>query len=171
MKNIYATFTNKVTMTKTKMALLTIPVFAAIMIGATVAPANAGGLIIVSVDIKPGSCPNPINVNSNGLLPVAILGTAEFDVNNIDISTLPARTQMHKIEDVATPFGGPLINQFSCTEEGPDGFDDLIFKIPTSLLNCLSDGTLASLTIDGFLNDGTPFTGFDLGFVINKQGC
>jgi len=127
--------------------------------------------VIVHIDIKPQSCPNSINVNSKGVLPVAILGSATFDVNDIDISTLPARTQMHKIEDVATPFGDPIINQFDCTEEGPDGFDDLIFKIPTTELNCLPDGALAILTIDGQLLDGTNFEGFDLAIVINKQGC
>ena len=28
----------------------------------------------ITVDIKPGSCPNPLNLKSNGVLPVAILG-------------------------------------------------------------------------------------------------
>ena len=125
----------------------------------------------VEIDIKPNSCPNPVNVLSKGLVPVAILGTAEFNVNDIDISTLPDRTQMHTIEDVAAPFGGPVIGPLDCTEAGPDGFDDLIFKIPTTLLNCLPDGTLASLTIDGQLLDGTPFEGFDLALVINKKAC
>jgi len=36
--------------------------------------------IEVPVDIKPTSCPNPLNVKSRGVLPVAILGTADFDV-------------------------------------------------------------------------------------------
>jgi hypothetical protein len=31
----------------------------------------------VYVDIKPGSCPNPLNTKSKGVLPVAILGTAQ----------------------------------------------------------------------------------------------
>jgi len=126
----------------------------------------------VDIDLKPQSCPNPVNVLSKGLVPVAILGTAEFDVNDIVISSLPPRTIMHTIEDVATPFGGPpLIDRFSCTEDGPDGFDDLIFKIPSSELNCLPDGVLASLTIDGVLLDGTGFEGSDVAFVINKKAC
>jgi hypothetical protein len=36
----------------------------------------------VFVDIKPQSCPNPINVGANGTLPVAILGTSSFDVTS-----------------------------------------------------------------------------------------
>jgi len=33
----------------------------------------------VLVDIKPGSCPNPLNPKSKGRIPVAIVGTTEFD--------------------------------------------------------------------------------------------
>jgi hypothetical protein len=60
----------------------------------------------VAVDIKPGSCPNPLNVKSKGVLPVAILGTEDFDVNQIDIASIrlegvaPIRSSY---EDVATP--------------------------------------------------------------------
>ena len=42
----------------------------------------------VIVDIKPGSCPNPLNVKSSGVLPVAILGTADFDVTTIDATSI-----------------------------------------------------------------------------------
>jgi len=38
----------------------------------------------VFFDIKPGSCPNPINRNKKGVLPVAICGTEDFDVTTID---------------------------------------------------------------------------------------
>jgi hypothetical protein len=38
----------------------------------------------VALDIKPGSCPNPINIKSKGVLPTAIVGTSCFDVTQID---------------------------------------------------------------------------------------
>jgi hypothetical protein len=41
-------------------------------------------VIEVPVDIKPGSCPNPINTKSKGVLPVTIAGTEDFDVTMID---------------------------------------------------------------------------------------
>ncbi|MQY56694.1 hypothetical protein GH140_00640, partial [bacterium] len=44
--------------------------------------------IPVFVDIKPGSCPNPLNLKSKGVLPIAILGTEDFDVTKIDPATL-----------------------------------------------------------------------------------
>ena len=39
------------------------------------------------IDIKPGSNKNPIH-NKEKLVPVAILGSANFDVTNVDIATL-----------------------------------------------------------------------------------
>ena len=69
------------------------------------------GFVITSlacepIDIKPQSCPNPLNVKKKGVLPVAILGTADFDVNEVD----PATVELEGVaplrwdwEDVATP--------------------------------------------------------------------
>jgi hypothetical protein len=42
----------------------------------------------VQIDIKPGSDTNPINPKSRGVIPVAILGSAIFDVTTIDETTL-----------------------------------------------------------------------------------
>lgn len=87
--------------------------------------------IRIFLDINPASCPNPLNTNSKGVLPVAILGTDYFDVTTIDPATIelegvaPLRWS---IEDVATPFDG---EECGCTEEGPDGNDDLTLKFKT----------------------------------------
>jgi len=90
--------------------------------------------IDVSVDIKPTSCPNPINFKSKGVLPVAILGTDEFDVTQID----PASVRLEgvaplrwAIEDVATPFVGDIDDCYDCTTAGQDGYDDLTLKFST----------------------------------------
>ena len=40
------------------------------------------------IDIKPGSCPNPFNGKSKGSVPVAILGSADFDVSEVDPATI-----------------------------------------------------------------------------------
>lgn len=42
----------------------------------------------ILIDIKPGSSPNSINPYEQGLLPVAILGSAGFDVHNINPETV-----------------------------------------------------------------------------------
>jgi hypothetical protein len=80
-------------------------------------------VIEVSVDIKPMSWPNPLNVNKKGVLPVAILGTEDFDVTQIDPASIllegvsPLRWAL---EDVGTP-GDQLA--------GPDGIMDLSLSL------------------------------------------
>jgi len=72
--------------------------------------------IPVAVDIKPGSCPNPLNPKSGGVLPVAVLGSEDFDVTTIDPCTIALNYEgksgpapiRSAYEDVATPFEGDL---------------------------------------------------------------
>ncbi len=48
-----------------------------------------GDPVDVGIDIKPWSDPNSINVNKKkGVTPVAILGSASFDVTTVDVTTL-----------------------------------------------------------------------------------
>lgn len=42
----------------------------------------------VVIDIKPGSSENTINLTSDGVVPVAILSSADFDASTLDIDTL-----------------------------------------------------------------------------------
>jgi hypothetical protein len=49
---------------------------------------NGESTLAVTIDIKPGSYPNPINPRSQGSLPVAILSDGEFDATQIDVTTL-----------------------------------------------------------------------------------
>ncbi len=129
----------------------------------------APSLLMVQLDVKPQSCPNPINTKSQGVLPVAILGTASFDVTQIDVSSItlegvsPLRDA---IEDVATPLQVPTVPEpDSCTDEGPDGFDDLTLKFDTQeVLEALgfpSKGDVISVELEGTLLDGTLFEGYD----------
>jgi len=131
--------------------------------------------IELSFDVKPQSCPNPLNLRERGVLPVAILGTADFDVTTIDVSTVTIAgiyPLKWGFEDVSTPYLDPLMDCYSCTEEGMDGYMDLslIFNsrdIITSLGN-VSHGDCVTLEINGFLYDGTPITGSDIVTIIIK---
>ncbi|UCE02214.1 MAG: T9SS type A sorting domain-containing protein [Candidatus Latescibacterota bacterium] len=64
----------------------------------------------VELDLKPTSCPNPLNPRSNGVYPAAILGSELLDVTTIDVSTLelagvaPIRTHVH---DASGPWMPP----------------------------------------------------------------
>ena len=107
----------------------------------------------VPVDIKPTSCPNPINTKSNGVTPVAILGTLDFDVTQIDPTTVTlagASPLRWDWEDVATPFGpytGKEDCDLDCNTEGPDGYLDLTLKFYTQeLLDAI--GTVESFEVN-----------------------
>jgi hypothetical protein len=135
----------------------------------------------IPVDIKPTSCPNPFNVDSRGVLPVAILGTEDFDVTMVDpasarlIGVAPLRCSL---EDVVTPFE-PLFgkeSEFDCTEEGPDGYLDLTLKFDTQevveALGEITDGAVIVLTLKGNLleeHGGIPIIGEDV-IIIRKKG-
>jgi hypothetical protein len=121
----------------------------------------------VAIDIKPQSCPNSLNTKSKGRLPVAILGTSDFDVNDVDVSTVqlegvsPLRSN---IKDVSTPVVDPQ-DECDCTTDGAYGFDDLSLKFDTqdivTALGPVNDGDQIVLTLTGNLNDGTAIEGQD----------
>jgi hypothetical protein len=75
----------------------------------------------VAIDIKPGSSPNPLNLGIRGMLPVAVLGSDDLDVAEIDVATQLAGVNpvRSSYEDVATAVNGG--NECDCTEEGGDG--------------------------------------------------
>jgi len=120
----------------------------------------------VPVDIKPESCPNPLNVKSKGVLPVAILGTDIFDVTLIDPSSImlegvsPIRWDW---EDVATP----KEESEECNTLGSDGYLDLTLKFDVqeiiAALGDVSDGEVLTLTLTGTL-----LVGYDVIIIIKK---
>jgi hypothetical protein len=139
----------------------------------------------IVMDIKPGSCPNPLNVKlfdkqsnsiqvKGGVLPVAILGREKFDVTTIDVSSVllkgvaPLRWNY---DDVATPYDGD--EWCGCTTEGPDGYTDLTLKFQKAMIaeaiGMAYDGQVIQLTITGMLNDGTPFEAMDCVWIRSKM--
>jgi hypothetical protein len=135
----------------------------------------------VPVDIKPTSCPNPLNVGSPGVIPVAIVGMEGFDVMTVDPDSVklegvaPLRWSY---EDVCTAFA-PLLGKqdaLDCTEEGPDGLLDLTLKFDTQevveALGEVADGAVIVLTLKGNLlegHGGVAIIGEDV-TVIRKKG-
>jgi hypothetical protein len=105
------------------------------------------------------------------VVPVAVLGTEDFDVSTIDPATLmlegvpPIRWNT---EDVASPYTG--VDSCGCTTEGPDGFDDLTLKFKTqelvAALEPWTDREVRELTLTGMLQDGTPLIGTDCMLII-----
>jgi hypothetical protein len=125
-----------------------------------------------SIDIRPQSCPNPLNARSQGVLPVAVLGTGGLDVYDVDPTTVTLEgvaALRWAYEDVATPFDGDLCD---CTEAGPDGYMDLTLKFDTqeivAALGAVTDGEYRPLTLEGETYDGIPTYGQDCVWIKDK---
>lgn len=117
----------------------------------------------VALDIRPQSCPNPLNTSNLGVLPVAILGEADLDVTEIDPASLflegvpPTKIGF---EDVETPFGsssGKADCLADCNAGGPDGLLDLTAKFNiqaiVDVLGPISNGECRVLELRGRLKD------------------
>ncbi|HWO57957.1 MAG TPA: HYR domain-containing protein, partial [bacterium] len=137
----------------------------------TVTVETEGGQLEAVLDIKPGSCPNPVNVERNwnkskAVLPVAILGTMDFDVHEIDPMTVrlegvaPLRWSF---ENVSRPVMDP--EECECTSAGPDRIMDMTLKFQLSEILAaiapLSHGTEVLLTLTGLTEDGDEFVASD----------
>jgi hypothetical protein len=155
------------------------------------------GPMQVPVDVKPGSCPNPLNFKSKGVLPVAILGTDWLRVKTINPRTItlmgvsPLRWSW---EDVGTPVDSFFCgdNQrdadcgepgccdrpcggYECNELGPDGHLDLVLKFDTQkiveqliLMGKTRNRALVPLGLEGKLYKGLCITGEDCVVILNK---
>jgi len=125
----------------------------------------------VAVDIKPGGCPNPLNLRSIGILPVAILGSQDFDVSMIDTFSIRLENVAAirgSYEDVAAPVANA--DECECTEDGLDGQIDLTLKFNTQEIvnqlimsrpDELAKGQTLALSLAGELFDGTGIEGTD----------
>jgi hypothetical protein len=119
-------------------------------------------VISVEIDIKPGSYPNCMNINGNGVIPVAILGSDTFDVNDIDLnqplvfSGLSVRTKGNGLLQCSFD---DVSGDFTTAEGEPDGFLDLVcqFMDDTDFWNP-DNGTA---TLSGRLTNGRLFKGTD----------
>jgi len=108
--------------------------------------------IVVEIDIKPGSDPNSINLNSKGVIPIAILGNSTFDIITIDQATLEFEGNKAKKKGKSGKIG-------SFEDVNNDGFDDLVAHFPIPGLELKNHDTEAMLT--GTLFDGTQIEGID----------
>ncbi|MHC4929721.1 MAG: right-handed parallel beta-helix repeat-containing protein [Planctomycetota bacterium] len=130
--------------------------------------------IPVAVDIKPQSCPNRLNVKSKGVFDVAILGTNDFDVRDIDLATVslegvaPLRSR-YKDETA------PMVDgqECECHSKKKDGVVDLTMKFGTEQITAalgeVEDGQEWLLHLTGQLNDGTAIEGTDC-ILIKRKG-
>ncbi len=100
----------------------------------------------VTLDIKPGDAPNDINLRARGVVPVAILSSADFDATTVNPAT---------VTFAGAPVGG---NGGSFADVNGDGLLDLVLHFEISALELNPGDTEAPLegqTFDGFSITGT----------------
>jgi hypothetical protein len=105
----------------------------------------------VAIDIKPGSDPNCFNSDGHGVIPVAILGSADFDASTIDPFSVA-------LDGAAVRVKGKSGNAGSLEDVNGDGFLDLVVQIIDDSVYAFGD---TSATLTGELIDGTPIQGTD----------
>ncbi len=102
------------------------------------------GPITVFVDVKPGDGANPVNLAASGLLPVAVLGSATFDVSTVNVASVR--------------FAGAPAVQSSLSDVNGDGRLDLMvhFRLQDTNLRAVYADLLAGAdaSINGVLDLG-----------------
>jgi len=101
--------------------------------------------IPVDIDIKPGSDPNSINLGAKGVLPVAVLGAADFEVAQIDPTTVR--------------LAGATPSRWNQADVNGDNHADLLFKFSNQELSLTEESVEAALT--GQLWSGVNIEGSD----------
>jgi parallel beta-helix repeat protein len=108
-------------------------------------------IVEVTIDIKPGSDPNSINLCSHGVVPIAILSGDGFDATTVDPSTVEFAGASIRVK-------GKGALQYSLEDVDGDGDLDLVAQI--SVENLDLDGGSTTATVSGLAGD-VPFEGTD----------
>ena len=117
----------------------------------------------VGIDIKPGSDPNSINLCSNGVVPIAVLGSATLDVTTIKTSSL-------RFAEAAVKVVGKKSEELcGLSDVNGDGHTDLVCKFVTSDIAAVN-GQSSTASVNGELQNGTAIVGSDTINVV-KDTC
>ncbi len=124
----------------------------------------------VKMDIKPGSCKNPLNIKSKGVLPVVLLGSSDFDVNGIDPDSLllsgvaPVRSVVNDDAEFVT--------DGSCATDQADGYEDLVLKFDrraiVAVLGEVQHRDVVTLTLTGTSFEGAEIMAEDTITIIKR---
>ena len=109
-------------------------------------------VIRVTIDIKPGSFPNSINLGSGGTVPVAILSTATFNATTVDPLSVTLASAPVRLKGKGTPMA-------SSQDVNGDGRLDLVVHVDTTALELSETDTVAVL--EGRTFDGKAIRGTD----------
>lgn len=123
---------------------------------ATVGPVEAD-FRTMRIDVRPGSDDSPVNPEARGVVPVAILGSKDMDVGQIDPDTLvfgPGEAGVDtpgiQRRDVDGDGFGDLLVHFDIAASGVECFDTVVF---------VRDQTVGGEVLQGFDTITTPGCG------------
>ena len=119
---------------------------------------------VVMIDIKPGNDSNTINLGSNGNVPVAILGSANFDAATVNPATItladaPVKTKGGNNNSKKVKGNANDSEMTSIKDVNGDGYMDLLVHILTSGMQ-VADSDVTVL-LKGYTFDGVPIAGTD----------
>ncbi len=138
--------------------------------------------------VKQGACPAPVNPNSNGVIPMLLVGDVDFDVSNVDRESLELRrcdgvggtatplADHTQVKDLNHPFDGEVsCGQCTCNDDqSSDGIGDLSLKFRTSTtleaLEITAAGGVVGVELIGSLLDGSTFFARDCVVVVPPGG-
>jgi hypothetical protein len=110
------------------------------------------GVRPVRIDVKPNSDPNSVNLDGQGVIPVAVLGEADLAPADIDPETL-------RLNGLVIAHRGNGNPQCEAEDVNKDGFADLVCQFENDLSLWTGPDDVATLT--GSLFDGTAIEGTD----------
>jgi hypothetical protein len=115
----------------------------------------------VTIDVKPGSYPNAININikSKSTVPVAVLGSASFDVNDVLADTVRFGP-MHDPGGMHQHNAGATALRYAPEDVNADGHMDLVFHFTAAETGLDAEDTQACLH-GTLVADGQHFCGHD----------
>lgn len=109
------------------------------------------GVREATIDIKPMSWPNPVNVKSKGVVPVAVLGSEMFDATTVD--------------PMSVTLAGVMPVKWSMSDANYDGYMDMVFHFDTQTLvgalGPVADEDQVMLPMMGMMSSGNWFYGSD----------
>jgi hypothetical protein len=108
---------------------------------------------LTDIDVKPNTYPNDVNLKQKGVIPVAILTTADFDALSVNPSTVVLQGQ----EPV----------HWAAQDVDNDGNVDLIFQFDATTLPLTQESTTVVLT--GKTIDGIDILGMDTVNIVAKK--
>jgi hypothetical protein len=106
--------------------------------GDAVFSGQASVYMLYPIDIKPGSYPNSINPGAKGTVPVAILGTPDFDAATVDAATVKLAGAPVKTKKKNEPMA-------SLEDVNNDGYVDMVVHIDTQKLKLDKEAMVATL--------------------------